>query len=51
MEDLLKWNKKFCCKDGFFWKSIIVVVIIVGVIFVVVEMGCVDCEYCVQVNC
>ncbi|EKT4447420.1 TPA: hypothetical protein UM684_000389 [Stenotrophomonas maltophilia] len=50
MEELPKRKKKPGRKDGFPWKSIIAVVIIVGVVLAVTEMGRVDREYRAQAN-
>lgn len=50
MEELPKRNKKPSRKDGFPWKSTIAVVIIVGVVLAVAEMGRVDREYRAQAN-
>ncbi|HEL4112210.1 TPA: hypothetical protein UM343_002362 [Stenotrophomonas maltophilia] len=50
MEGLPKQSKKPRRKDGFPWKSTIAVVIIVGIVLAVAEMGRVDREYRAQAN-
>ncbi|KGM23927.1 MULTISPECIES: hypothetical protein [Stenotrophomonas maltophilia group] len=50
MKELPKRNKKPRRKDGFPWKSTIAVVVIVGIVLAVFEMGRVDREYRAQAN-
>ncbi|WP_191851064.1 hypothetical protein [Stenotrophomonas sp. SXG-1] len=50
MEELPKRKKKPSRKDGFPWKSAIAVVIIVGVVLAVFEMGRVERAYRAQAN-
>ncbi|KRG37319.1 hypothetical protein [Stenotrophomonas geniculata] len=50
MEELPKRNKKPRRKDGFPWKSLIAVVVIVSVVLAVAEMARIDREYRLQAN-
>lgn len=50
MEELPKRSKKPRRKDGFPWKSLIAVVVIVSVVLAVAEMARIDREYRLQAN-
>lgn len=50
MEELPKRNKKPSRKDGFPWKSTIAVVVILGIVLAVFEMGRVERAYRAQAN-
>lgn len=50
MEELPKQSKKPRRKDGVPWKSTIAVVVIVGIVLAVFEMGRVDRDYRAQAN-
>lgn len=50
MEELPKRKRKPSRKDGFPWKSTIAVVVILGIVLAVFEMGRVDREYRAQAN-
>lgn len=50
MEELPKRNKKHRRKDGFPWKSLIAVVVIVSVVLAAAEMARIDREYRLQAN-
>ncbi|MFV7422373.1 hypothetical protein ACNPNN_04740 [Stenotrophomonas geniculata] len=50
MEELPKRNKKPRRKEGFPWKSTIAVVVILGIVLAVFEMGRVERAYRAQAN-
>lgn len=50
MEELPKRNKEPSHKDGFPWKSAIAVLVILGIVLAVFEMGRVEREYRAQAN-
>lgn len=50
MEELPMRNKKPSRKDGFPWKSTIAVVVILGIVLAVFEMGRVERAYRAQAN-
>ncbi|HFL2038749.1 TPA: hypothetical protein ACG4N3_000606 [Stenotrophomonas maltophilia] len=50
MEELPKRKKNPSHKDGFPWKSLIAVVVIVSIVLAVAEMARIDREYRLQAN-
>lgn len=50
MDDMPKRNNRVQRKDGFPWKSILAVVVIIGIVLAVAEMGRVERQYREQAN-